>query len=69
MANRRGLVELNIHDESLAAQKFDRHGGVLAENRRADQVWMKGAIEFAKKSRDSTAHISPEQVFDFSFIR
>jgi ABC-type nitrate/sulfonate/bicarbonate transport system substrate-binding protein len=60
--------ELNLNDESLAAQIFDWHGTVLADNGRADQAWMKGAIEFTKKSMDVTTNISPEQVFDFSFV-
>jgi NitT/TauT family transport system substrate-binding protein len=60
--------ELNLNDESLAAQIFDWHGTVLADHGRADQAWMKGAIDFTKKSMDVTTNISPEQVFDFSFV-
>jgi ABC-type nitrate/sulfonate/bicarbonate transport system substrate-binding protein len=60
--------ELKLNDESLAAQMFDWHGGVLAENGRADRAWMKGALDFTKKSLDSNAEISVDQVFDFSFI-
>lgn len=60
--------ELKVNDDSLAAQMFDWHGNVLAENGRADQAWMKGAIEFTKKSLEVTTNISPDQVFDFSFI-
>jgi len=55
-------------DEALAAQMFDWQKGVLSESGRADQTWMKGAIEFTKKSLEVSADISPEQVFDFSFI-
>jgi hypothetical protein len=41
---------------------------VLSETGRADQTWMKGAIEFTKKSLDVSAEVSPDQVFDFSFV-
>lgn len=60
--------ELRLNDDFLAAQMFDWHGTVLAENGRADQTWMRGAIEFTKKSLESNANISPDQVFDFSFV-
>lgn len=60
--------ELRIDDLTLAAQVYDWHGAQLAENGGADQNWMKGAIEFTKKSLGVTKDISPEQVFDFSFI-
>jgi NitT/TauT family transport system substrate-binding protein len=60
--------ELKLADESLAAQMFDWQKNVLSETGRADQTWMKGAIEFTKKSIETSAHVSPEQVFDFSFV-
>jgi NitT/TauT family transport system substrate-binding protein len=60
--------ELKLKDDALAAQMFDWQKGVLSETGRADQAWMKGAIDFTKKSLDVSAEISPEQVFDFSFV-
>ena len=41
---------------------------VLAGEGRPNRSCMNGAIEFTKKSPDVTANISPEQVFDFSFV-
>ncbi|HTM08874.1 MAG TPA: ABC transporter substrate-binding protein [Verrucomicrobiae bacterium] len=60
--------ELKVSDETLAARMFDWQGGVLAENGRVDQAWMRGAIDFTKKSLDVNANIAPEQVFDMSFV-
>jgi len=60
--------ELGINEPSLAAQIFDWHAGQLAENGMADQAWMRGAIEFTKKSLGVTKDISTEQVFNFSFV-
>jgi ABC-type nitrate/sulfonate/bicarbonate transport system substrate-binding protein len=60
--------ELKLNDESLAAQMFDWHATVFAEEGRPNQSWINGAIEFTKKSLDVTTNILPEQVFDFSFI-
>jgi len=59
---------LKLNDDSLAAQMFDWQGNVLADNGRVDEAWMKGAIEFTKKSLDVTTAISQDQVFDFSFV-
>jgi NitT/TauT family transport system substrate-binding protein len=60
--------ELRIEDLSLAAQIYDWHGGQLAENGSADQNWMRGAIEFAKKGLGVNKEVPTAQVFDFSFI-
>jgi ABC-type nitrate/sulfonate/bicarbonate transport system substrate-binding protein len=60
--------ELRLNDESLAGQMFDWHAGVLAGEGRPSQAWIAGTIEFTKKSLDVTSVISPEQLFDFSFI-
>ena len=67
-ANRMIAKELGLNDSSLAAQMFDWHGTQLAENGSADQAWMKGAIEFTKKSLGVTKETPPEQVFDFTSI-
>lgn len=60
--------ELRLDDLSLAAEMFDWHGSQLAENGAADEAWMKGAIEFTKKSLGVTEDVPARQVFDFSFI-
>ena len=60
--------ELELNDSSLAAQMFDWHGSQLAEDGSADQAWMKGAIEFTKKSLGVAKETPPQQVFDFTFI-
>ena len=60
--------ELKLNDESLAPQMFDWHATVLAEEGRPSEAWINGAIEFAEKSLDVTTSISPDQVFDFSFV-
>jgi len=60
--------ELKLNDDALAAQMFDWQKGVLSETGRADQAWMRGAIDFTKKILDVSADVSPEQVFDFSFV-
>ena len=60
--------ELKVNDDALAAQMFDWQKGVLSETGRADQAWMRGAIDFTKKSIDVKDEVSHEQVFDFSFV-
>jgi len=32
-----------------------------------DDAWMRGAIDFTKKSMGMTKEVAPSQVFDFSF--
>lgn len=60
--------ELGISDSSLVAQVYDWHGDQLAENGAANQAWMRGAIDFTKKSLGISKEIPPEQVFNFSFV-
>lgn len=60
--------ELKLSDEALAAQMFDWHPTVLAGERRPNDAWIAGAVEFTKKSLDVSTAISPEQVFDFTFL-
>jgi hypothetical protein len=57
-----------MNDESLAAQMYDWHATVLADEGRPSQAWINGVLDFTKKSLDVTTPISPEQVFDFSFV-
>jgi hypothetical protein len=52
----------------LSEQIFELYLSRLSADGSADESWMKGAIEFTKKSLDVTTNISPDQVFDFSFI-
>ncbi|MGB7950007.1 MAG: hypothetical protein WCH75_20165 [Candidatus Binatia bacterium] len=33
-----------------------------------DDAWMRGAIDFTKKSLNVTKEVPPSQVFDFSFV-
>ncbi len=58
---------LGIKDRSLATEAYDlqisRFGGVSY----FDDAWMRGAIEFTKKSLSLTKDVAPGQVFDFSF--
>ena len=58
---------LAIKDPSLARQVYDLHTGRLDSNGLADEAWMKGAIDFTKKSLTVTKDIPVNQVFDFSF--
>ena len=61
--------ELKINDSGLAAQVYDLHAARLSRNGMENESWMKGAIEFTKKSLEiPEKNIPPEQVFDFSFV-
>jgi NitT/TauT family transport system substrate-binding protein len=60
--------ELKMTDESLAAQMFDWHQTVLADEGQPSQAWIKGVLDFTQKSLDLKAPIHAEQVFDFSFV-
>jgi NitT/TauT family transport system substrate-binding protein len=59
---------LGIKDISLAGEVYDlqlsRAGGISY----LDDAWMRGAIDFTKKSLGVTREIPPSQVFDFSFV-
>lgn len=72
-ANRQESVELiskylAIKDPALAGEVYDLHANRVDASGMADEVWMKGAIEFTKKSLGVTKDIPPSQVFDFSFV-
>lgn len=58
---------LGIKDLSLAAEVYDLHVSRLGSFGFADEAWMRGAIDFTKKSLGVTKEIPPSQVFDFSF--
>ena len=55
-------------DESLAAQMFDWHQTVLADEGRPSQAWITGVLDFTQKSLELKTPIAAEQVFDFSFV-
>jgi len=59
---------LGVKDLSLAAEVYDlqlsRAGGMGY----LDEAWIRGAIDFTKKSLGVTKEITPSQVFDFSFV-
>lgn len=72
-ANRQESVELiskylAIKDPALAGEVYDLHANRVDASGMADEAWMKGAIEFTKKSLGVTKDIPPSQVFDFSFV-
>jgi hypothetical protein len=60
--------ELRMPDESLAAQMFDWHQTVLADEARPSQAWINGVLDFTRKSLELKAPLAAEQVFDFSFV-
>lgn len=60
--------KLKMPDESLAAQMFDWHQTVLADEGRPGQAWINGVLEFTQKSLELGKPIPAEQVFDFRFI-
>jgi len=62
------VKELKMPDESLAVQMFDWHITVLADEGRPTQAWINGVLDFTRKSLEIATPISPEQVFDFSFV-
>lgn len=59
---------LNIKDPALAAEVYDVHVSRLGGTAYLNDAWMRGAIEFTKKSLGATKEIAPNQVFDFSFV-
>jgi NitT/TauT family transport system substrate-binding protein len=59
---------LGIKDPSLAAEVYDLHLNRLGGLSYLDDAWMRGAIDFTKKSLNVTKEVPPSQVFDFSFV-
>src|SRR6266496_3661915 len=59
---------LGIKDLSLAGEVYDLHVSRLGGLSYLDEAWMRGAIDFTKKSLGVTKEIPPSQVFDFSFV-
>ena len=58
---------LGIKDRSLATEVYDLQLSRLGGMSYLDDAWMRGAIEFTKKSMGLTKEVAPNQVFDFSF--
>jgi NitT/TauT family transport system substrate-binding protein len=59
---------LGIKDPSLAGEAYDLHISRLGAIGTLDDAWMRGAIDFTKKSLGVAKDIPPSQVFDFSFV-
>jgi NitT/TauT family transport system substrate-binding protein len=59
---------LGVKDLSLAGEVYDLHLSRLGGFNYLDDAWMRGAIDFTKKSLAVTKEIPPSQVFDFSFV-
>ncbi len=71
--NRAEAIELvisysGIKDPTLAAEVYDLHASRLNTVGALDETWMRGAIDFTKKSLGVTKEIAPSQVFNFSFV-
>jgi NitT/TauT family transport system substrate-binding protein len=71
--NRAEAIELvtsyiGIKDPTLAAEVYDLHASRLNTVGVLDESWMRGAIEFTKKSLGVTKDIPPSQVFNLSFV-
>jgi len=58
---------LGIKDRSLATEVYDLQLSRLGGATYLDEIWMRGAIEFTKKSMGLTKEVAPNQVIDFSF--
>jgi NitT/TauT family transport system substrate-binding protein len=59
---------LGVKDLSLAGEVYDLHLSRLGGMSYLDDAWMRGAIDFTKKSLGVSKDIPPSQVFDFSFV-
>lgn len=59
---------LGVKDLSLAGEVYDLHVSRLGGFSYLDEAWMRGAIDFTKKSLGVTKEVPPSQVFDFRFV-
>lgn len=59
---------LGVKDLSLAGEVYDLHLSRLGGLSYLDDAWMRGAIDFTKKSLGVAKEIPQSQVFDFSFV-
>jgi NitT/TauT family transport system substrate-binding protein len=61
---------LGVKDAALNEQIFELYLQRLSANGAADELWMKGAIDFTQKSLGGVSKdVPPNQVFDFSFVQ
>jgi ABC-type nitrate/sulfonate/bicarbonate transport system substrate-binding protein len=61
---------LGVKDASLSEQILDVYVSRISAAGSADEVWMKGAIEFTQKSLGGAdKEVPPARVFDFSFAQ
>jgi len=71
--NRTEAIELvtsyiGIKDPTLAAEVYDLHASRLNTVGVLDETWMRGAIDFTKRSLPGAKEAAPSQVFNFSFV-
>ena len=59
---------LGIKDPTFAAEVYDLHASRLNTIGALDETWMRGAIDFTKRSMGVTKDIPTSQVFNFSFV-
>jgi NitT/TauT family transport system substrate-binding protein len=59
---------LGVKDLALAGEVYDLHLSRLGGLSYLDDVWMRGAIDFTKRSLSVTKEVPTSQVFDFSFV-
>lgn len=59
---------LGVKDLSLAGEVYDLHLSRLGGMGYLEDAWMRGAIDFTKKSLGVTKEVPPNQVFDFRFV-
>lgn len=59
---------LGVKDPALAGEVYDLHLNRQGGFSYLEESWMRGAIDFTKKSMGVTKEIPPSQVFDFSFV-
>ncbi len=59
---------LGVKDPSLAGEVYDLHLSRLGGLGYLDDAWMRGAIEFTKRSLGVSKEVPPSQVFEFSFV-
>src|SRR5262245_10443416 len=59
---------IGIKDPTLAGEVYDLHASRLNTVGVLDETWMRGAIDFTKKSLGVTKDIPPSQVFNLGFV-
>lgn len=61
---------LGVKDPVLSEQIFELYLSRLSADGSADEIWMKGAIDFTQKSLGGVSKdVTPSQVFDFTFVQ